>query len=146
MNIQDEIKTAMKTKDTVKLAVLRQLKTEFTNASLRKGNATAVLSDIEKVGIIRKEISKRMDSWEAYNDAGRVDLAKRELEEHSILEFYLPEEMSDEQLESIVDKHITDLKAETKRDMGKVIKSVLVEVAGQADNKKVSQMIGSKLS
>jgi uncharacterized protein len=143
--IQEDIKQAMRDKDTTKLNVLRALKNSITNTALVKGSIDQPVSDIEILGLIRKEISKRQDSITAFVSAIRQDLIDKEQAEIDVLLPYLPTEMSDGQLEIVVDTVIETENATSKRDMGKVIKKVVELVNGQADNKRISKMVGEKL-
>ncbi len=143
--IQEDIKTAMRAKDTTKLNVLRALKNAITNTALTKGSITEPVSDIEIMGLIRKEISKRQDSIKAFVSAMRQELIDKEQSEIDILTPYLPVEMSDEDLEEIVTSTIVLLAASSKKDMGRIIKSVVEQVDGKADNRRISKMVGEKL-
>jgi len=144
--IQNDIKKAMLAKQGNVLNVLRALKNEITNASLRKGNVNEPLTDTEILGLVRKEISKRQDSIKAFNEGGRAELAVKEQLEIEVLNQYLPEEMSDANLELLIDFFIQNLGATSKKDMGKIIKAVVESVKGQADNKRISAMVGQKLA
>ena len=143
--INEELKQAMRDKDTTKLNVLRALKSSITNASLQKGNVNEVLNDTEIIGLIRKEVSKRQDSINAFVSAMRDDLILKENNEIQVLNKFLPEEMSDLKLETYIVDTITELGATTKKDMGNVIKRVVHIVNGRADNKRISKMVGEKL-
>jgi uncharacterized protein YqeY len=147
--IQEDIKQAMRDKNTTKLNVLRALKNSITNTALTKGSIDQPVSDIEIMGLIRKEISKRQDSIAAFVSATRQDLIDKEQAEIDILTPYLPAELSDEDLEKLVIQvichHGVDGLAPTKRDMGKIIKDVVVLVDGKADNRRISKMVGEKL-
>jgi hypothetical protein len=143
--IQEDIKQAMRDKDTTKLNVLRALKNSITNTALVKGSIDQPVSDLEVMGLIRKEISKRQDSIASFISSLRQDLIDKEQAEIDVLTPYLPTEISDEVLEKIVVSAIEILGATTKRDMGKVIKAVVEEVDGRADNKRISQMVGLTL-
>ena len=144
--IQEDIKQAMRDKDTNKLNVLRALKNSITNTSLQKGSIDQPVSDLEIMGLIRKEISKRQDSIVAFVSAIRQDLIDKEQAEIDVLTPYLPTEMSDELLGALIDAAIIFENATTKKDMGKVIKDVVESACGAADNKRISKMVGEKLS
>jgi uncharacterized protein YqeY len=144
--LQNDIKNAMRSKSTNVLNVLRALKNEITNASLRKGNVNEPLTNVEILALIRKEISKRQDSITSFNDGGRADLAIKEQLEIEVLNTYLPTDISDEVLETEVNKAIALVGATSKKDMGKVIKEVVAAVNGRADNKRISAMVGQKLA
>jgi uncharacterized protein YqeY len=144
--IQDDLKDAMRTKDAVALNVLRSLKTSITNASLQKGNIDEEVSEVEIIGIIRKEISKRNDSIQAFISGNRPELADKEKVEISFLQKYLPTEWSDQELRDHVSEAIANLNATSKKDMGGVIKCVVEKANGKADNKRISSIVGSLLS
>ena len=144
--LQNDIKKAMLAKQGNVLLVLRALKNEITNAALRKGNVNEPLTDVEVLGLIRKEISKREDSIKIFNEGNRADLAVKEQLEIEVLNQYLPVEMSEGELTMIIDNTINILGATNKRDMGKVIKIVAEQVNGRADNKRISAMVGQKLA
>lgn len=143
--IQNDIKKAMLGKQGNVLVVLRALKNEISNASLRKGSINEALSDLEILGLIRKEISKRQDSIKAFNEGGRADLAIKEQLEIEVLNVYLPVELTDNELEILVNLVITNENATSKKDMGKVIKKVVELAEGRADNKRISSLVGSLL-
>lgn len=143
--INEDIKIAMKNSDSGKLAVLRQLKNAFTNAAIIKGNVNTPLEDPEALAIVRKQVSQREDSFDAYDKANRADLAIKEYNEMAILKEYLPAALSDDQLGAMVDAAIAELGATSKRDMGKVIKRVVELTGGATDNKTISTLVGQKL-
>lgn len=143
--IQEDIRQAMRDKNTTKLNVLRALKNSITNTALVKGSIDQPVSDIEIMGLIRKEISKRQDSIAAFVSSLRQDLIDKEQAEIDVLTPYLPVEIDDVNLEMIVITQIQILNATSKRDMGKVIKAVVDHVNGQADNRRISKMVGEKL-
>jgi uncharacterized protein YqeY len=144
--IEEDLKQAMRDKDSTKLNVLRGLKSAFTNASLQKGNVEAELSDVEIVNIVRKQFSQRQDSIKQFVEGQRFDLVAKEEVEMEILKSYLPEELSDLQLETYIVDSISELNATSKKDMGNVINRVVYIVNGRADNKRISKMVGEKLS
>ena len=144
--IEEDLKQAMRDKDSTKLNVLRGLKSAFTNASLQKGNVDAELSDIEIVNIIRKQFSQRQDSIKQFVEGQRFDLVAKEEVEMEILKEYLPTELSDGDLEGIVWLAVQEYETPTKKDMGAIIKKVMEVVNGRADNKRISKMVTEKLS
>jgi len=143
--INDELKQAMRDKNTTKLNVLRALKTAIMNASLQKGNVNEPLSEVEVIGIIRKQLSQRQDSIAQFVTAQRNDLIATEEAEVEVLKEFIPEDLSDLQLETYIINTISELGATSKKDMGNVIKRVAHIVNGRADNKKISKMVGEKL-
>lgn len=144
--IQEDIKQAMRDKDTTKLNVLRALKNSITNTALVKGSIDQPVSDVEIMGLIRKEISKRQDSIAAFVSATRQDLIDKEQAEIDILTPYLPAEMSDTDLAEVVSLAIAQFENPSKKDMGKVIKKVIDATEGKVDNKRISKMVGEILS
>jgi uncharacterized protein YqeY len=143
--INEDIKIAMKNSDSGRLAVLRQLKNAFTNAAIIKGNVNNPLDDVEALGIVRKQVAQREDSFDAYDKANRADLAIREYNEMAILKEYLPAALTNDQVSDMVDSAIAELGATSKRDMGKVIKRVVELANGATDNKTISTLVGQKL-
>lgn len=144
--LQDDLKQAMRDKDVNTLNVLRALKNEITNASLRKGSIEHVLSDMEILNLVRKEISKRQDSINAFVSANRQDLILKENNEIEILSKYLPIDLTDDELKGIVELALMEYENPSKKDMGKIIKKVAEVADGRADNKRISSMVGSRLA
>lgn len=143
--IDDNIKDAMRAKDSLKLSTLRAVKSEFVSATQRKGRESKTIDDLEALSIIRKCISQREDSSKAFFSGGRFDLSMKEQEEILILGEYLPVKMSDKELGGIVNNIIGEFRRAvgqvTKKDTGKIIKSVSEVVAGRADNKMISELV-----
>jgi hypothetical protein len=104
------------------------------------------LTDEEIEKILRKETKKIEDSIQQYQEMGREDLVKKEKIDLKIVEEYLPELMSEEEIKKVVDKKIDELKAESMGDIGKVMGSVMKELEGQADGNTVKNIVQSKLS
>lgn len=138
--INVDIVSAMKSKDK-KVAVLRSLKSAFTNAALQSGNASNPLTDEAVIIIIRKQIKQREDSIALYEKANRQELVDVEKYEISILEGYLPQALTEDELDLLIDQTIKELGATTKKDMGKVIKRVVELAAGRVDNKTISSKV-----
>lgn len=144
--IQEDVKQAMRQKDTTKLNVLRGLKNAITNAKLAKGSVESEINDIEIISLIRKQVQQREDSAAQFKNGERQELAEKELAEKAILTVYLPAELSQDELFNIVDQAINDVMAVTKKDMGKAIKRALELADGRASNKEISQLISQKLN
>src|SRR3712207_2323279 len=96
--IDSDMKDAMRAKDAAKLSVLRMLKAAVKNAAIEKGGATAELDDAEATQVIRKQVKQRQDSIESFESGGRPELAAKEKEELAVLNAYLPQAMSAEEL------------------------------------------------
>jgi uncharacterized protein len=144
--IPEDLKAAMKAKDTVALAVIRALKTAMTNASIEKGGLGTPLDDAEVTALIRKQIKQRQDSLAQFTAAGRTELAATEQAEIAVLEKYLPANLSAEEIAAIVEAAIAETGASSKADMGKVMKLAQERTAGRADGKTLSQEVAKRLS
>lgn len=139
----DDVKTAMKSKDQLKLNALRFLQAAIKNREIElRPNA---MNEEEVLGVIKKMVKQRKESIEQYNAANRQDLADQESAELKILEDYMPAQMGREQIEKLVVEVITATGAKSVKDMGNVMKEVIARAKGSADNKTVSEVIKSKL-
>lgn len=143
--IIEDMKTAMKAKDTVALNVVRNLKSAIKYAAIEKHGAEGELDDAEAVAVVRKEIKKRQDSVASYEQAKRQDLADIEKAEIAVLEKYLPAAMSAEEVTALVEKVIAELGATSKKDMGAVMKKLQELAAGRADGKTLSSEVAKRL-
>jgi len=144
--ITAQMKTAMRERNKVALNTLRSLKSAITNATIDKAGADTELPENEVINIIRKQIKQRQDSIEQFEKAGRAELAENEKEEITILKSYLPTPLTDEEIEAAVVASITETGAESKKDMGQVMKLLQEKTGGRADGKKLSQAVMQKLS
>ncbi|WP_299006098.1 GatB/YqeY domain-containing protein [uncultured Tenacibaculum sp.] len=142
--VMDKMKEAMKSKDTVALTALRALKSAFMLANTEAG--AGELSEAEELKIVQKQVKQRKDSAAVFTEQGRNDLAEPELAEAAVLEQFLPEALSDEEIGKIVEKTIADVGAEGMKDMGKVMGIVSKQLAGQADGKTISAIVKAKLA
>lgn len=141
--VLNDIKVAMKEKNTLKVSTLRLLQSALKNREIElRPNA---LSEEEAMGVVKKLAKQRKESIDQYTTAGRMDLADQEKQELTILETFLPQQMSAEQIKSLVEKAVTETKAASIKDMGSVMKWVLNETKGAADNKLVSELIKARL-
>ena len=135
----------MREKNATKLAVVRMLKAAFTNAAIEKGGADSKLTDADATQVIRKQVKQRQDSIESFEKGGRAELAAKEKEELSILQSYLPQAMSAEEVSKIVRETIAEIGATSKAQMGAVMKAVQAKVAGRADGKTLSTEVQKQL-
>ncbi|MCL6452454.1 MAG: GatB/YqeY domain-containing protein [Alicyclobacillus sp.] len=140
--LADDLKTAMKAQDKVRLSVVRMVRAAVKNKEIEVG---APLNDEAIVAVIQKELKQRQDSLQAFESAGRTDLTEAVQAEIAILQTYLPAQLSDEALADVIRAAIEETGASGKSDMGKVMSAVLAKVRGQADGKRVSQMVQSLL-
>ncbi|MGE3388064.1 MAG: GatB/YqeY domain-containing protein [Bdellovibrionales bacterium] len=141
--ILEDMKLAMKSQQADRLSAIRMLQSAVKNREIEL--RPAAISDQEIVGVIRKLGKQRKDSIEQYQSAGRQDLADKEQFELSVLEGYLPKQLSNEELGGLVNEVIKALNATSIKQMGAVIKEVQVRTGGAADNKLVSELVKSKL-
>lgn len=141
--ITKDLTEAMKAKDTFRTSVLRMLKSALKNEEINKKSP---LTDDEVLAIIKKQVKTRKDSMNEYASYNRMDLADSLQKEIDILNEYLPEELSDEELEKIVKETITKVKAESIKQMGMVIKTISSEYGARCDMAKVSKLVKEKLS
>lgn len=144
--ITEDMKTAMREKNTLALSTIRMLKSAVKNAAIEKGGADAELTDPEIVAVIRKEVKKRQDSIEQYTTAGRGELVAQEEAEMAVLNGYLPEPLSEEKIAEIIDAAIAEVGATSRKEMGQVMKLVQEKTAGRADGKTLSQAVMAKLN
>lgn len=145
LQINEDIKNAMKAKDQPLVDVLRQLKNALTNAALSTGNASNELSDEAVINVIRKQIKQREDSIEQFSKGGRDELVQKETNEITMLKKYLPQEMTAEEIDAVVKQAIADTGAVTKKDMGKAIKRAVELAEGRVDNKTISMKMAQSL-
>jgi uncharacterized protein YqeY len=144
--VDAELKDAMRAKDTMKLGVLRMVKAALKNVAIEKGGADTQLNDAEAAQVVRKQVKQRQDSIESFEKGGRAELAAKEKEELSILNSYLPQAMSTDELTKVVRETITETGATSKAQMGAVMKAVQAKVAGRADGKTLSAEVTRQLS
>lgn len=144
-NVMTEMKAAMKAKDTVALEALRAIKSAILLAKTDKG-AGAELTEEEEVKLVQKLVKQRKDSAVIFSEQGREDLAKPELAQVAVIEKFLPEQLTEEEVEKVVVQTIEAVGATGMKDMGKVMGIVSKELAGQADGKTISTLVKAKLS
>jgi uncharacterized protein len=147
MSLQDrlgqEIKSAMLAKDAERLGALRMLKSTLGYILIEK--KTETISDSDFISLVQKEIKKRRDSIEQFEKGGRPELAAKEKQEITVLESFLPQQLSPEELEQLVRAAIATTGATSKKEMGLVIKAVQAQAAGRADGKAISQFVAKLL-
>lgn len=140
--ITEDMKNAMRAKDTAKLGTIRLLQAAIKQ---REVDERIELDDAAVVGVIEKMLKQRRDSIAAYEGAGRNDLADAEKFEVSVLQAYMPQQLSEAEIDVIIEKVIAETGAAGAKDMGKVVGAVKPLVAGKADMGKVSALIKAKL-
>ncbi|MCM4169396.1 putative protein YqeY [Arenibacter antarcticus] len=143
--LMDDLKVAMRAKDTLALESLRAIKSAILLAQTETGPGTE-LSEEEEVKLVQRLVKQRKDSAAIYTEQGREDLAEPELAQAAIIEKFLPEQLSEEEIEKIVAQIIVAEGASGMKDMGKVMGMASKELAGKADGKTISNIVKSKLS
>lgn len=143
--VNDDIKTAMKERDKVALETLRNIKKVFLEAKTAPG-ANDTLEDADALKIIQKLAKQGKESAQTYIDAGRQDLADAELAQVSVIERYLPEQLSEAEIEKIVKTFIEQTGAASMKDMGKVMGMANKQLAGKADGKTISGIVKKLLA
>lgn len=142
--VYDELLEAMKAKDELKLNTLRMLKSEIMKLEVSGTKKEA--SDDDVMTLTKRLIKQRKDASEQYDKGGRPELAEKENKEAEILEKYLPEQMSEDEVLKVVEETIKEMGATSKADMGKVMGSVMGKLQGQADGKMVNQIVSKLLA
>lgn len=143
--IQTDLVSAMKSKDSIRLASIRAIKTAITVAKTAPG-ASSDLNDADIQKIIQKLVKQRKDSAEQYIAAGRQELADNELAEMEIMNEYLPKQLTEDEIKTEVMNAINELNATSMKDMGKVMGFINKKFAGQVDGKVVSIIVKNSLS
>ncbi|SRR5690606_28296732 len=148
MALQEEVmakmKEAMKAKDTEALASLRAIKSAILLAQTETGRKSE-LSEADELKLLQKLVKQRKDSAAIYQEQGREDLAAPELAQARVIESFLPEQMSEAEIETEVEKIIAQTGAEGMKDMGKVMGIASKQLAGKADGKTISSIVKNKL-
>jgi len=141
--INEDLKAAMKSKDSDRLSTLRMVKTALKNREIDKMEA---LTDEEAIKVLHSLVKQRRDSIEQYQNAGRIELAEKETAEIKVIEEYLPAALDDAAIARVVEETIVETGASSMKEMGAVMKAVMAKLAGQTvDGKAVNQIVKSKL-
>jgi len=143
--IQKEMTDAFKAGDSLTKSTLSMLLASIQNKEIEKGKDTELSND-DIIAIIGTEVKKRKDAAQQYKDGGRPELAQKEKDEISVLEKYLPEQMSEEEVTTVISRVIEEMKAEGMGQMGQVMNEVMKELKGKADGSLVNRIVKEKLS
>jgi uncharacterized protein YqeY len=135
--VQDDVKTAMKARDRERAGALRMIVDVLQK--------DAKLGDGDEVAVLQRERKKRIEAAEAYENAGRAEQAASERFEAELIEAYLPQQLSDEELAELVQSAIEETGASEQRQMGQVMSALMPKVQGRADGKRVSAAVRQKL-
>ncbi len=144
--IDEELKQAMKDKNAAKLGVLRMLKSALKYAAIEKVGGEGELNDADATQVIRKQVKQRQDSIESFEKAGRAELVAKEKDELAILQSYLPQALSSVEIVQLVRETIAELGANSKAQMGAVMKALQAKAAGRIDGKTLSAEVQKQLS
>jgi hypothetical protein len=146
--LEDDLKQAMRAKDKVRLRTLRSLRAALKNKEIdqRKDGAQVALSEQDQLAVLRKQVNQRKDSIEQYEGAGRDDLVEKEKEELDVLNEYMPDQVSDDELEEKLQAIIDEVGAESMADMGPVMGRAMDELRGRVDGGRVQETVKSLLS
>lgn len=140
--LSEDLKKALKTGEKDTLSVIRMIKAGVKNKEIEKGSA---LSD-EEICVVLMSLARRgKDSIEQFSKGGRQDLATKESRELSIIQSYLPQQLTEEELKGIIKDAVKEIGASGPRDIGKVMKSIMPKAKGQADGKLVSELVKEAL-
>ena len=143
--IMDEIKTAMRAKDTVALESLRAVKSAILLAQTETGSKEEI-SEEDEIKILQRLVKQRRDSAAIYIDQQRPDLAEPELAQATIIEKFLPEQLNEREIEAVVSRFIQEQEASGMGAMGKIMGLTSAELAGKADGKTISTIVKKLLS
>ena len=140
--IRADLTEAMKARDAARTSTLRMLQSALKYDQIEKGHE---LSDEEAMAVIRKGVKQRLDSIEQYTKGNRPELAAKEQAEMELLKGYLPAELADAELEAGLREIVTATGAQSKKDMGKVMKEATARYKGRADGKRIQEIVARLL-
>ena len=140
--INNDLKEAMKSKDSIRLSVIRMVKGAM---QLAKPNPREELTDDDVITVISKQIKMRNDSIKEFEAAGRSDLVEQNKKEIEILNTYMPKQLSEEELTEIIDKVFEEVKPTSQKDMGLIMKNISPLVKGKADMSLVNKLVKERL-
>jgi uncharacterized protein YqeY len=136
--VSADVKTAMRAGDKERVGALRLVLSELQKAAKEDGS--------DELAVLRRERKRRVEAASAYREAGRTDLADGEEQEAQLISGYLPAELSEPELEAIVERAVRESGAQSVRDMGGAMKAAMVAVDGRADGKRVSSLVKAALN
>ncbi len=140
VKIMDELKAAMRAKDTVALEALRAIKSEILLAQTATGSVTEI-TEADEIKILQKLVKMRKDSYEIFTKQNRADLAEPELAQIAVIEKFLPAQLSETEVETIIAKIIAETGATGIAAMGKVMGLAAAQIGGQAEGKTISSIV-----
>ena len=144
--LKDDLKKAMLAKDSETTSVLRMVISAVGYFEIQKGGAGYEATDEDVLQVIQKEAKQRRDSIEQFRNGGREELALKEEKELQMLQIYLPQQMTEEEIKNLVEEAIAQTGASSPQDMGKVMGALMPKTKGKADGTLVSKIVREKLS
>jgi hypothetical protein len=141
--LNEAMKEAMRAKDSLRLNTIRQIRTSVKNKEIDERRE---LDDQEIIGVISTLVKQRKESAQLYREGGRPDLAEKEEQEMAVLQEFLPAQLGEEEIRSIIEEAVTETGAASMKDMGKVMKVVTGRTLGRADGRLVSELVKVRLS
>lgn len=142
--LNQDMKIAMRSRDKVTLSVIRMVKASLQNEAIKLGKD--VLTEEEELTILSRELKQRNDSLHEFKEAGRMDLVEKLDVELDVLQVYMPEQLTNEELEEIVLQTIKEVNASSKKEMGKVMGALMPKVKGKADGTEVQKLVQKHLT
>jgi len=136
--ITDDVKKAMKSKDALRVSCLRMIVADVKNAVIAKQRQ---LKDEDVIDILQKQVKQHKDSIEAFKKGNRYDLADKEAKELAIIQSYLPEQLSEDEIKNIVKEAISQTNAQGPKDTGKIMAAAMPKLKGRADGKLVNKIV-----
>lgn len=145
--IGEDIKTAMKAKDKIRLETVRSIKKAILEKEVAlRPQGQDSLTEEQEIELLAQQAKQRRDSIEQFQQAGREDLVTKETQELAIIETYLPKQLDEEELTTVLEEIIASVGANSPKDLGKVMGVVMKQLKGKADGKKIQEIVKSKLS
>ena len=145
--ISEDIKSAMKAKDKIRLETVRSIKKAVLEKEVDlRPSGKENLTEEQEIELLARLAKQRRESIEQYQQGGREDLAQKEAAELVIIETYLPKQLSEEEINTIIDKIISSVGATSPKDLGKVMGVAMKELKGKADGKKIQALVKRKLA
>lgn len=138
--IDDDLSTSLKAKDEIRVSTLRMMKAALKNAEIEKRQKGG-LKEEDITGVLSSLVKQRMESVEQYTKAGRVDLADKESREIEIIQEYLPEQLSEEEIESLIRSAIQETGVSSVKEIGRLMKVLMPKVKGRADGRVVNEKV-----
>jgi uncharacterized protein YqeY len=138
----EDMKAAMKAGEKIRLSAIRLLRARLKDAEIAKGGE---LTPDEEIGVLTSTVKRHKDSIRSYEEAGREDLVAKEQEELAVVESYLPEQLSEKEVDRFVSEIIERVKAVSVKDLGKVMSEAMKELRGKADGRLVQDLVRRKL-